>query len=211
MTLDTSRKVVSGPTLSRLPLYHQYIIEQQMQGTQHISSVAMAEHLKLIPVLVRKDLASTGCIGLPKLGFPLQKLLKTIEHTLGWDNVSEAFLVGVGALGKALMEFHEFSKHGVKITAGFDIHEKLIHTTISGKKILPLEKLVPLMKRMHIHLGIITVPASSAQDIADLLVEGGVKGIWNFAPCELEVPPHIIVKQENLSQSLALLASQVRL
>jgi redox-sensing transcriptional repressor len=162
--------------------------------------------LNLVPVQVRKDLQYTGIVGKPKTGYVVADLVRAIETFLGWNNVNEAFLVGVGNLGTALLGHERFSNFGLRIVAAFDTDLNKIGQWVHEKAVLPLDKLADLAQRMSIHLGIITAPAEFAQDIADEMVKGGIQAIWNFAPVRLKVPAHIIVHQEDLYSSLASLS-----
>ncbi len=129
-----------------------------------------------------------------------------IETFLGWNNVNEAFLVGVGNLGTALLGHERFSKFGLSIVAAFDTDPTKIGQWIHEKAVLSLDKLADLAPRMSIHLGIITTPAEVAQAVADEMVKGGIQAIWNFAPVKLKVPEHIIVHNEDLYSTLASLS-----
>ena len=122
---------------------------------------------------------------------------------------SEAFLIGAGSLGAALLGYGRFQQCGLNIVAAFDTDPKKIGQKIHDRHILPLKKLPNLMQRMHIHIGIITVPAAVAQEVANLLVDGGVRAIWNFAPLRLKVPDSVIVHNEDLYCSLAALSQKL--
>lgn len=159
-----------------------------------------------MPVQVRKDLQYTGIVGKPKTGYSVPELIQAIETFLGWNNVNEAFLVGAGNLGTALLGHERFSNFGLSIVAAFDADPDKVGQWIHGKAVLPLEKLADLAQRMSIHLGIITAPAEFAQSIADEMVRGGIQAIWNFAPVRIKVPAHIIVHNEDLYSSLASLS-----
>lgn len=162
--------------------------------------------MNLVPVQVRKDLQYTGIIGRPKTGYAVHELIQAIETFLGWNNVNEAFLAGVGNLGTALLGHERFSRFGLRIVAAFDIDAGKIDRRIHDKAVLPLDKLADLAQRMSIHLGIITTPAEVAQSVADEMVRGGIQAIWNFAPLRLRVPEHVIVHNEDLYSSLASLS-----
>jgi redox-sensing transcriptional repressor len=157
-------------------------------------------------VQVRKDLQYTGIVGKPKTGYSVPELVQAIETFLGWNNVNEAFLVGAGNLGTALLGHERFSKFGLRIVAAFDTDPEKIGQSIHDKAVLPLEKLAELAQRMSIHLGIITAPAEVAQAVADEMVKAGMQAIWNFAPVRLKVPAHIFVHNEDLYSSLASLS-----
>jgi redox-sensing transcriptional repressor len=199
-------KSIPQPSLNRLPQYHHYLSELQGKGIFQVSCSVIGQDLNLVPVQVRKDLQYTGIVGKPKTGYSVRDLIHSIETFLGWKNVNEAFLVGAGNLGTALLGHERFSHFGLHIVAAFDTDPEKIGQWIHGKVVLPLEKLADLAQRMKIHLGIITAPAEFAQSIADEMVKGDIQAIWNFAPVRLKLPPHIIVHNEDLYSSLASLS-----
>ena len=196
--------IILKSTLSRLPSYYCIIEERQALGEEYISATTIAESLSINPVQVRKDIASICSEpGRPKLGFKIGTLLNDLKMYLGYDHYDEAVLVGVGALGHVLMQYGGFANYGLGIVAGFDktVRDKLI----ADKPILP----VSFLRRTHIKIGIIAVPANEAQNAADLLAAGGVKAIWNFAPTTINLPDNILVKNENLAASLAALTAEL--
>ncbi|MBN8218739.1 MAG: redox-sensing transcriptional repressor Rex [Spirochaetes bacterium] len=202
-------KLVPEPSLRRLPLYYQYLKSLSEKGAQNISSQTIGTDLNLDPTQVRKDLALTGVEGKPKVGYEISHLIREIAQFLGWNNVNSAFLVGAGHLGSALLGYPQFSSHGLSIVAGFDTDPMKIGKEIYGKMIMPLERLPDLSRRMSIHIGIITVPAHVAQGVAELMLQGGIKAIWNFSPTTLKVPEGVIVQNEELYYSLAALSHRL--
>jgi redox-sensing transcriptional repressor len=202
---DSARRIPQ-PSLNRLPQYHYYLTELKGRGINRVSCSVIGNDLNLVAVQVRKDLQYTGIVGKPKTGYSVPELIQAIESFLGWNNANDAFLVGVGNLGTALLGHERFSNFGLSIVAAFDANTDKIGKWIHGKAVLPLEKLADLSQRMRIHLGIITVPAEVVQSIADEMVKGGIQAIWNFAPVRLKVPAHIIVHNEDLYSSLASLS-----
>ncbi|NLG25527.1 MAG: redox-sensing transcriptional repressor Rex [Clostridiales bacterium] len=197
------------PVLERMPRYLNYLRGKQKEGLTRISSTVIAADLGLNPVQVRKDLAYVNDSGKPRTGFDLNGLVDDIEHFLGYLNAKDAILVGVGNLGQALLNYSGFAEHGLNILAAFDANDRLVGHRINGKTVYPMSTLVHLTRELNAHIGIITVPASQAQQVCDLLVQGGVAGIWNFAPAHLEVPPHVIVQNEDIAASLALLSNRL--
>lgn len=193
-------------SLRRLPQYHHYLVELEAQGIKQVSCSIIGRDLNCVPVQVRKDLQYTGIIGKPKTGYSVTELVRAIESFLGWNNVNEAFLVGAGNLGTALLGHERFSKFGLRIVAAFDTNTEKIGQKIHDKPVLPLDKLGELAQAMGIHLGIITAPAEVAQSVADEMVKAGILAIWNFAPVRLKVPAHIFVHNEDLYSSLASLS-----
>lgn len=208
MTTETS-KTVPEPTLKRLPLYHRLLKDLQAAGQEAVSCTDIGAELKLDPTQVRKDLEAAGLTGRPRIGYAVNGVIDGIEEFLGWKKVNEAFLVGAGSMGSALLGYRKFEECGLKIIAAFDTDPVKIGKRIHGKHVLPLDKLPDLLERMHVLIGIITVPAAQAQAVADLLVAGGVRAIWNFAPIRLRLPDNIIVHNEDLYCSLASLSQKL--
>src|ERR1039457_1573219 len=208
MNIELTR-TVSEPTLKRLPLYHRFLKELLQREQEAVSCTDIGEELKLDPTQVRKDLEAAGISGRPRIGYATAAVVDGIERFLGWKKVSEAFLVGAGSMGSALLGYREFEECGLKIVAGFDSDPAKIGRKVYGKHVRALEKPADLAQRMHVLIGIITVPAEQAQAVAELLVEGGVRAIWNFAPVRLRVPEHIIVHNEDLYCSLASLSQKL--
>ena len=198
---------VPKATLGRLPGYLEYL--KSLPGTRNtISATAIAKALSLGDVQVRKDLAAVSGAGKPKIGYETQKLIADIERHLGYDRITNAVLVGAGKLGKALLDFDGFEEFGVRIIAGFDCNQTALKT--GTKDILPITDIEKYCRANKVKLGIITVGQGSAQDVCDKLVESGIEAIWNFAPCALQVPPGVLLKQENLALSLAYLNNQIQ-
>ena len=128
---------------------------------------------------------------------------------LGYDNTTDAVLIGAGKLGQALMGYRGFDEYGLNILAAFDADPKMDKTD-EGKPVYNISKLASFCRSHKVLMGIITVPAECAQEVCDRLIQNGIKAIWNFAPCALTVPDGVILKQENLALSLAHLNSQIK-
>lgn len=201
---------VQKATLRRLPLYYAYLEKKWHEGVISISSTAIAISLKLNPIQVRKDLASVASTSVKsKVGFAVRPLLDDLASLLGYNNTTEAIVVGVGKLGTLLLSYGGFEAYGMHLVAGFDTDVTLHTKTIEDKPIFEIAKLPSLVKRLGIQIGVIAVPASEAQKVADLLIASGIKAIWNFAPTIIETPHHIVVRYENLAASLASLSSML--
>lgn len=197
---------VPQASLRRLPQYHHYLVDLAARGARQVSCSVIGRDLNCVPVQVRKDLQYTGIIGRPKTGYEVAELLQAIERFLGWTQVNEAFLAGVGNLGTALLGHERFSNFGLRIVSAFDADAAKVGSTIYGKVVFPLERMRELAVAMNIHLGIITTPAEAAQSVADEMVEAGIQAIWNFAPVRVRVPERIFVHSEDLYSSLASLS-----
>ncbi len=197
------------PTLRRLPLYYRFLKQLRETGRAGVSCTVIGKELKLDATQVRKDIEMTGTVGRPKVGYDINELICAIERFLGWDNTTEAFLVGAGSLGEALLGYPGFVECGLSVVAAFDVDPNKCNRVIHGKHVRHVSKLPGLMRRMRVRFGIITVPAAEAQHATDLLVEGGVLAIWNFAPAKIKVPERIIVTNEDLYCSLAVLSQKM--
>lgn len=201
---------VSKATLSRMPAYLRYLKEESVKGKKYVASAGIAEDMKISAVLVRKDLALvSSSSGRPRLGFEVQKLIADIETFLGYDNVSDAVVVGVGGLGRAFLGYEGFKNYGLNIVAGFDAAPSLIGAEVSGKPVFATDALAAFVRRHSVNIGIITVPKSAAQEVCDKMVKAGIRAIWNFASVKLNVPEGVIVRYEDLAASLAMLSGEL--
>ena len=193
-----------------MPSYLRHLIILKNKGVENVSSVALANALDLNAAQVKKDLAfATRSPGKPRVGFLVNELIEDIEIFLGCYNIKDAVLVGVGKLGRTLLAYNGFRNYGLNIIAAFDNDPVLWNSEINGKIIYPIEKLPGILKESGAKMGIITVPKTSAQDVCDLLVVSGVRGIWNFAAAHLNVPDGVVIKNEDLAASLAILSQQL--
>jgi len=170
----------------------------------------LAEDLGFSSILVRKDLALTGLEGRPKYGFSIDPLIGAIEECLGWNNRTDAILVGAGNLGTALMGYSGFSQYDLKITAVFDSDPAKVEEGVNGSPVFSMDKLDDFIRRTHISMAVLTVPAESAQRTAEQLEKAGVKGIWNFAPIKLKLSDEVVVQRVDLASSFAELSSRLK-
>jgi len=196
-------------TLKRLPQYLEALYRFKRAGLKMVSATKIAVFTDVHMTQVRKDLAYTGVVGTPKIGHRIDTLIQAIEQCLNWNDISSCFLVGVGHLGKALMGYSELSKKGWRIIAAFDNNPELAGSYYQGIQIQPMSKFSNLLSRLHVHIGILTVPAEVAQTIADEMVANGILAIWNFTPTKLNVTEDIIVENIDMSSSLAVLSRRV--
>ena len=198
-------KAISKSVLKRLPGYLAYLKNMPENAPANISATALANALGMGEVQVRKDLAMVSDGGRPKIGYLRESLIDDIEQFLGYDNTTDAVLIGAGKLGQALMGYKGFDEYGLNILAAFDAAPAMDRTE-EGKPIYGIDKLAQFCRVNKVLMGIITVPAESAQAVADQLIAGGIKAIWNFAPVHLDVPSNILVQNENMATSLAVLS-----
>lgn len=200
------------PSIQRLPVYLRFLKEQRERGEQVVSCTRIAEEFGQGSVQVRKDLAITRIPGRPKVGYQVIELIEGIEEFLGWNTKMEAFLVGAGSLGSAILGYDGFVEHGLSIVAAFDVSPQKIGKIIHGCPVYPLKSMVEMGKArpQPIEIGILTVPASVAQDVAGQLVELGTRSIWNYTPARLDLPEDVICEDVKLSASFAVLTSRLK-
>lgn len=202
---------ISRQALARLPYYARCVAKAKENKQEFISAPAIAAELNLHEVQVRKDLAALSTYkGLPKKGFRVDELLWDIRQVMGSDNINDAVLVGAGSLGHALLAYNGFDDYGMHIVAAFDVSEALIGQEMGGKKVFALSQLPDICRRLHIRIGIITVPTASAQQVCDDLIDSGIQAIWNFAPIHLNAPDHILIQNENIAASLMMLSQHLK-
>lgn len=193
------------PCIKRMPAYLQLLRVLQAEGQEHVSGTVLARVHNLEPVVVRKDLAMTGAVGTPRIGFHIAELIAIIERFLGWDNQTKAVLVGVGSLGTALLGYQGFHDFGFRMVGAFDCDPRIVGKWVHGRKVQAMDQLIPFVRRGEIRLGVLTVPTQSAQETADLMVRADIKGIWNFTPTKLQLPDDVVSQKEDLAEGLAVL------
>ena len=199
-------KVPKLPTIRRLPTYLYKLSEMRKAGIESVATPELARYMNLGEIVIRKDLALTGVTGQPGVGYKVRELIDAIKRYLNWNNVSEAVLVGAGALGSALMGYEGFEEYGLRIIAAFDADPLKVGTEVRGRSVFDIDRLEELTRRLQVRMGIICVPADQAQDIADRMVAGGIKAIWNFANVSLKVPDDVIVQREVIAGGFAVLS-----
>jgi redox-sensing transcriptional repressor len=197
------------PSLRRLPIYYRRLLRALAEGDTVVSSQELGDSAEVPAAQVRKDLGHVGESGRPGIGYNVCALAARLEEFLGLVNDKEAVLAGVGNLGRALVSYSGFSRYGLRIVALFDADPRKVGCMVDEREILPIDRLSDLVRRLHIQMGIITVPEEEAQRVADAMVDGGISVIWSFAPCHLEVPEYVLLKCEDLAAELATLSHQI--
>ena len=203
------RKEISKSVLKRLPGYLAYLKSLPEGTATYISATALANALGMGEVQVRKDLAMVSDGGRPKIGYLRERLMEDISQFLGYDNTTDAILIGAGKLGQALMGYKGFQEYGLNILAAFD--ENPDKENVNAKHpVYHMSKLENYCRTHKVLMGIITVPGEYAQRVCDQLIASGIKAIWNFAPAHLDVPAGILVQHENMATSLAVLSMHLQ-
>ncbi len=197
---------ISESTIRRLSIYYRQLAILESEGYHTVSSKELARREKLTPAQVRKDLSFFGNFGTRGLGYPTKELKQKIATILGVDRVWHVALVGAGNIGSALAAYKEFAKQGFEINSIFDNDQRKIGSNHKGITISDVRTLPVALKKRHIEMVVIAVPASHAQRIADVAVEAGVKAILNFAPINLRVPPDVVLRTVNMSMEMEYLS-----
>ena len=200
------KKIISQATIDRLPLYFRTLRLVEEEDMQIISSDELGRRLDITPEQIRKDLATFGQFGRKGIGYDVRELKARIENILGLQNNWRLAIIGVGHLGGALANYVNFAPMGFKVVALFDNNAAIVGSEVNGIRIDSTAQLNEIVAEKAVDIGVITVPASEAQSVAEQLVAAGVKGIWNFAPIKLSVPPTVPLVNEDLSVGLSALS-----
>lgn len=200
------QNIASIPTIKRLPSYLNLVKRASSDGIQIISATNIAKELDLEPIQVRKDLAVTGIIGKPRIGYNVEELASALQSFLNWDVKHKAIVVGCGNLGSALMNYGELKNHGLTIVGAADASPEKIGTEKMGVKISAVDDLPKLIKQTGATMVILTVPPVQAQNVADILDGTDIKAIWNFTNVKLKIADRILVLMEDLSSGFAVIS-----
>jgi redox-sensing transcriptional repressor len=202
-------KLAPRAVVSRLSLYLRQLEVLQAAGQTRVSSNQIATILQLRDAQVRKDLAFFGQFGHPGIGYHIEELQDSIRKALGTDKLWPIALVGFGNLGRALIRYREFDRHGFRVAAVFDCDPKKVGMLVHDYQIQSIDELAREVKSQGISLAALTVPADVAQDVVNHMLESGIRGILNFAPVALRVPPNVSVVSVDLSVQLEQLVYKV--
>lgn len=197
-----ANKNISMAVIRRLPKYYRYLGDLLSKDIQRISSKELSHIIGFTASQIRQDLNNFGGFGQQGYGYNIEDLHKEIGKILGLDRSYSAVLIGAGNLGQAIANYTGFRNAGFKIEALFDANPKVIGLKIRDYEILDSDLLEEYVKSNNIDIGILCVPKNGAQRLADRLINAGVKGIWNFAPLDLNVSNNVIVENVNLTESL---------
>lgn len=198
-------KKISDTVIRRLPIYHRYLTELIDGGIERISSGELSKLTGFTASQIRQDLNNFGGFGQQGYGYNAEELRSHIDKILGIDRIYKAIVVGVGHLGRAIARYPGFKKSGFSIDMLFDTDE-VAGTIVDSIKVKSISELSEFLKENKIDVGIISVPKAAAQEIADILIRGNVKGIWNFAPIDIQAPESVVVENVRLNDSLLTLS-----
>jgi redox-sensing transcriptional repressor len=202
---------LSRASVGRLSLYLRRVEELSREGVTKVSSGQLGEALGVTDAQVRKDLAALGNLGHPGVGYGTQELIPAICRALGVDREWAAVLVGVGNLARALLRYRGFQERGFRIVALFDADPTKVGQRVDGLELFPPERMAEVIAATGAELGLLTVPSEAAQAVADALVAAGIRGLLNFAPVVLRLPPGVSLVSVDLTVQLEQLAFLVQM
>lgn len=206
---DTQKEILPEPTLRRLPWYLAYVSMLRWENVEYVSSTQISKELNVDASQIAKDLSFLNIKGKTRIGYEVSKLEHELQEFLGFKKKHNAFIVGIGSLGAALLADSGLHNYGLNIVAGFDINPSLTGTTISGVPIYHSNRLDELRPHLKAEIGIVTVPVEYAQTVVDQLVSSGIKAIWNFTPARLRVPPGIVIENTSIYAHLAVIYNRM--
>ncbi len=197
------------PVLRRLPWYLAYIATLRTQRVQYVSTTRIASALELAPSLIAKDLSVLGIKGKTRIGYQVDTLEETLREYLGFSKRHNAAMCGAGSLGSALLADNGLLRYGLDVVAAFDVSKDVVGRTVGTVKVSHISELPKEVKRKEISIGILAVPVEEAQKVADILVNAGVRAIWNFTPTRIRVPEHAVVSNTSIYSHLAVMYNRL--
>ena len=202
-------KEISRAVVKRLPRYYRYLGDLLERGVERISSNDLSEKMRVTASQIRQDLNTFGGFGQQGYGYNVEFLYNEIGRILGLDKTYHMIIVGGGNLGQALTNYVKFEKRGFKIIGIFDVNPELVGKNVRGIEIRVADEIPRFLRENDIQIAALTLPKSQAEEMAALLVENGVKAIWNFAHLDLRLPEDVIVENVHLSESLMQLSYNI--
>ena len=203
--------IIPEPALRRLPWYLAYVSMLREQKVEFVSSTQISRELKVDASQIAKDLSFLNIKGKTRIGYEVASLEKELEDFLGFRRGHNALIVGVGSLGAALIQDTGLSRYGLNIVARFDVNPNIVGRTLCGIPVFDVKELALRRKQFSADIGIVTVPVEKAQEVADNLVEAGVKALWNYTPYRIRVADNIVVQNTSIYAHLAVMYNRLNL
>ncbi len=201
---------IPEPALRRLPWYLSYVKLLKKQDLTHVSSTQIAKKINVSASQIAKDLSYVNISGKTRVGYDIDLLIAVLEDFLGFTRIHDAVLFGVGSLGAALLSDSGLEQYGLKLFAGFDVDDAIIGTEINGVPVFHSDDFLEKNKELKAQIGVLTVPSGIAQQVADYMIQGGIKAIWNFTPFRITVPEGIVLQNTSLYAHLAVMFNRLR-
>lgn len=200
---------ISRAVIRRLPRYYRYLGELLENGVERISSNDLSKRMKVTASQIRQDLNNFGGFGQQGYGYNVKYLYTEIGKILGLEEDHKIIIIGAGNLGQALANYAAFEKRGFILTGIFDVNPRLEGVAIRGVPIRMMDELKSFVQKNDVEIAVLTIPKEKAIEVANMLVENGVRAIWNFAHTDLNLPDNIIVENVHLSESLMQLSYNI--
>lgn len=202
--------MIPEPVLRRLPWYLAYVGILRERKVEYVSSTQISRDLKVDASQIAKDLSFLDIKGKTRIGYEVGLLEHKLEEFLGFKRQHRAVIVGAGSLGGALMQDSGLTRYGLEIVAGFDVDPALVGTVKHGLPVYDSAEIVERCREMNVGIGIVTVPVEHAQSVADRLVEGGVKALWNFTPIRISTPEDVVISNTSIYAHLAVMYNRMK-
>ncbi|MCK9160080.1 MAG: redox-sensing transcriptional repressor Rex [Bacteroidaceae bacterium] len=206
---QTDEMKIPEPTLRRLPWYLSNVKLLKKKGIRFISSTQISKLTNIDASQIAKDLSFVKIAGRTRVGYEIDELIVVLEHFLGFSEMHQAFLFGVGSLGGALLQDFGLCQFGLKIVAAFDVNPSLVGTSLNDIPIFHTDEFLEKIKEYKVRIGILTVPIEISQQITEVMVAGGIKAVWNFTPFRIRVPENIVVQNTSIYAHLALMFNRL--
>jgi len=206
---ENSQDIIPEPALRRLPWYLAYVTLLREKNVEYVSSTQISRELKVDASQIAKDLSFLDIKGKTRIGYEVALLEHKLEEFLGFRKQHRAVIVGAGSLGGALMQDSGLMRYGLEIVAGFDVDPALVGTTLHNLPVFHIDELIERNRSLHAGIGILAVPVEHAQNVADRLIEAGVKAIWNFTPYRICAPEGIVISNTSIYAHLAVMYNRM--
>ena len=206
---NISNIALPEPTLRRLPWYLAYINLLNAKNIEYVSSTQISKDINVDASQIAKDLSFLNIKGKTRIGYEVKSLAKELEDFLGFKRVHNTFMMGVGSLGAALIQDSGLSQYGLRIVAGFDVNPLRIGTSICCVPIFHVSELKMRQQELNAEIGVLAVPVENAQEATDVMINGGIKAIWNFTPFRIKAPENIVIQNTSIYAHLAVMYNRM--
>lgn len=208
---NISKIILPEPTLRRLPWYLAYVSLLHTNGVEYVSSTQISKELSVDASQIAKDLSFLNIKGKTRIGYEVATLERELQDFLGFKKGHNAVIIGVGSLGAALIQDSGLSRYGLNIVAGFDINPALVGSSLCEVPIYDISELETRRKQYNAEIGIVTVPVDKAQEVADIMINSGIKALWNFTPFRIRTGEGIVIQNTSIYAHLAVMYNRLNL
>lgn len=200
------REKISLAVIKRLPRYYRYLGDLLENDITRISSKNLSKRMNITASQIRQDLSNFGCFGQQGYGYNVKSLYEEIKKILGLNKTYNLIIIGAGNIGQALVNYTNFQKRGFNFIGIFDINPRLIGMTIKGIEIYDIDKLQSFIASNDVDIAVLTLPKNNAVEVSNIIINSGIKGIWNFSHVDLKTPPDVVVENVHLTSSIMMLS-----